>query len=85
MMKTIRHAVFAMFTIACALIANAQEYPTKSLRIIVPFLAGIALFALLATHWLVLDAGFATSLVLLLLMKSYVELVRVMSDMLLPK
>jgi hypothetical protein len=50
-----------------------------------PFLGGIALFALLAMHWLVLVAGLVTSLVLLLLMRSYVELVRVISDMLLPK
>lgn len=50
-----------------------------------PFLGGIALFVLLAMHWLVLVAGFVTSLVLLLIMKSYVELVRVIADMLLPK
>ena len=50
-----------------------------------PFLGSVAVFALLATHWLVLAAGIVTSLVLLLIMKSYVELVRVISDMLLPK
>jgi hypothetical protein len=50
-----------------------------------PLLAGIALFSLLSTHWLVLVAGAVGGLVLLLLMKSYVELVRVISDMLLPK
>lgn len=73
-----------------------DQYPTIKLIVehgntiellvaVLPFLAGIALFVLLAMHWLVLVAGFVTSLVLLLLMKSYVELVRVISDMLLPK
>lgn len=52
---------------------------------VLPLLGTIAAFALLATHWLVLVAGFVASAVLLLLMKSYVELVRVISDMLLPK
>lgn len=50
-----------------------------------PILAGVALFALLSLHWLVLVAGAVASLVLLFFMKSYVELVRVISDMLLPK
>ena len=50
-----------------------------------PLLGAIALFAVFSMHWLVLVAGVVASLVLLLLMKSYVELVRVISDMLLPK
>ena len=50
-----------------------------------PFLGAFAFYALLATHWLVPLSGAVTSLVLLLLLKSYVELVRVIADMLLPK
>ncbi len=50
-----------------------------------PLLGSLAAFALLGSHWLVLCAGLVTSAVLLLIMKSYVELVRVISDMLLPK
>lgn len=52
---------------------------------VLPFLGGLALFTLLSTHWLAVVAGAVASLVLLLIMKSYVELVRVISDMLLPK
>ena len=73
-----------------------DQYPTIKLIVehgnaiamliaVLPLLGGIALFALLSMHWLVLAAGLVTSLVLLLLMRSYVELVRVISDMLLPK
>jgi hypothetical protein len=73
-----------------------DQYPTIKLLVengnaiailiaVLPFLGAIALFALLSTHWLVLAAGVVTSLVLLLLMKSYVELVRVMAGMLLPQ
>jgi len=47
-------------------------------------LAGIAIL-LFSMHWLVLVCGLLMSLVLLLLMKSYVELIRVISEMLLPK
>lgn len=50
-----------------------------------PFLGSLAVFALVAPHWLVPVAGLVTSAVLLLIMRSYVELVRVISDMLLPK
>ena len=50
-----------------------------------PLLGAITFFALLGMHWLTLVAGLVTSLVLLLIMKSYVELVRVIADMLLPK
>ena len=50
-----------------------------------PLLGSMAVFALAGTHWLVLVAGIVASAVLFLIMKSYVELVRVISDMLLPK
>ena len=73
-----------------------DQYPTiklivergNAIAIVVaalPFLGGLALFVLLAMHWVVLVAGIVTSLVVLLIMKSYVELVRVIADMLLPK
>lgn len=52
---------------------------------ILPLLGAIALFGLLSWHWLVLAAGLVASAVVLLLMRSYVELVRVIADMLLPK
>ena len=52
---------------------------------VLPFLGGIAVFFLLGTHWLVPAAGVVVSLVMLLLMRSFVELVRVIADMLLPK
>ncbi len=52
---------------------------------VLPLCGAVALVALFALHWLVLVAGVACSLVLFLLMKSYVELVRVIADMLLPK
>jgi len=50
-----------------------------------PVIGAIAAFFLLPAHWLVLIAGAVGSVVLLLFLKSYVELVRVLSDMLLPK
>lgn len=40
MTKTILHIVFAVFAATCAISASAQEYPTKPLRIIVPFSPG---------------------------------------------
>ena len=43
------------------------------------------MFAFVTPHWLVLAAGVVASAAELLLMRSYVELVRVISDMLLPK
>jgi hypothetical protein len=52
---------------------------------VLPLLGAIAALVLLGAHWLALPAGAACSAVLLLLMKSYVELVRVISDMLLPQ
>ena len=39
----------------------------------------------LGTHWVVVVAGAVAGAFLYLLMRSYVELVRVMSDMLIPK
>ena len=73
-----------------------DQYPTIKLIVergnaiayavaVLPLLGAIAVFALLGTHWLVLVVGVVTTLVLLLIMKSYVELVRVIADMLLPK
>jgi len=50
-----------------------------------PLLGAIAVFAFVVMHWLVLVAGVVLSGVLLLILKSYVELVRVIADMLLPK
>lgn len=51
---------------------------------VLPFLGGIALAAL-GTHWFALAAGAVGSAVVYFLMRSYVELVRVIADMLLPK
>jgi hypothetical protein len=73
-----------------------DQYPTIKLIVehgktiagcisILPLLGALAAFLLLPMHWLILVAGIVTSAVLLLIMKSYVELVRVISDMLLPK
>jgi hypothetical protein len=49
-----------------------------------PLLGGLALAAL-GVHWFVLVAGAVGSAVVYFLMRSYVELVRVIADMLLPK
>lgn len=51
---------------------------------LLPLLGGIAALAA-GMHWLLLVAGLVGSAVLYFLMKSYVELVRVIADMLLPK
>jgi hypothetical protein len=51
---------------------------------ILPLLGAVALFAL-GVHWFVLVAGLVASAVVYFLMRSYVELVRVIADMLLPK
>jgi hypothetical protein len=51
---------------------------------ILPLLGALALFAL-GMHWLVLAAGVVAAAVAYLLLRSYVELVRVMADMLIPK
>ena len=52
---------------------------------ILPFIGCWAVYEVFSLHWLILPAGAVLSLVLLLIMKSYVELVRVVSEMLLPK
>jgi hypothetical protein len=49
-----------------------------------PLLGAIALVAL-GVHWFALVAGAVAAAVVYFLMKSYVELVRVIADMLLPK
>jgi hypothetical protein len=46
---------------------------------------GSALLVAYGLHWLLLPGGAVASAVLYLLMRSYVELVRVIADMLLPK
>ena len=51
---------------------------------LLPASAGIVA-AFYGWHWAVLVAGCVLSLVLGVLMKSYIELVRVMADMLIPK
>ena len=48
-------------------------------------LVGTLVLAGFGVHWLVLAAGAVASAVVYLLMRSYVELVRVIADMLLPK
>ena len=75
--------------------ASMDQYPT--IKLIVEkgnaLAAGIGLLPLLGAlvlaafgiHWVVLAAGLVASAVLYLLMRSYVELVRVIADMLLPK
>ena len=72
-----------------------DQYPTIKLIVergnllaiaigILPLLGSVALFGL-GGHWLVIVAGTVTSAVVYFLMRSYVELVRVMADMLIPK
>ena len=72
-----------------------DQYPTIKLIVekgnalataigLLPFVGGIVL-AVLGVHWVVLAAGVVASAVVYLLMRSYVELVRVIADMLLPK
>jgi len=51
---------------------------------LLPFAGGLALFSL-GTHWFAVLAGAIAAAVVYLLMRSYVELVRVMADMLIPK
>ena len=51
---------------------------------LLPLLGGIALL-LLGVHWFALVGGAVAAAVVYFLMKSYVELVRVIADMLLPK
>ena len=51
---------------------------------LLPLLGGIVLAAM-GVHWMVAIAGAVAAGVLYFLMRSYVELVRVIADMLLPK
>jgi hypothetical protein len=51
---------------------------------VLPLLGGVAL-VMLGVHWFALVAGAVAAAVVYFLMRSYVELVRVIADMLLPK
>lgn len=51
---------------------------------ILPLLGG-AVLAALGVHWMAIVAGAVAASVVYFLMRSYVELVRVIADMLLPK
>ena len=51
---------------------------------VLPLVGATALFGF-GVHWLILAAGVVAAAVVYLLMRSYVELVRVIADMLLPK
>ena len=51
---------------------------------LLPLLGALVLCAF-GMHWLVVLAGAVAAAVVYLLMRSYVELVRVMADMLIPK
>lgn len=73
-----------------------DQYPTLKLIVergnvlalviaLLPMFAAIAAIAGVAWHWLALSAGVIGSLVVYVMLKSYVELVRVMADMLIPK
>ena len=72
-----------------------EQYPTIKLIVekgdtiarvvgVLPAIGGLALL-LLGAHWFAVPVGVVTSAVLFFIMKSYVELVRVIADMLLPK
>ena len=72
-----------------------EQYPTlklivergELLAIVVGVLPLVGALTLLGfgMHWLVVVAGAVAAVVVYLLMRSYVELVRVMADMLIPK
>ena len=73
-----------------------DQYPTIRLIIergsalaaaiaLLPLCAAAAAVAGVPWQWLALGAGIVGALVVYVLMKSYVELVRVMADMLIPK
>jgi len=51
---------------------------------LLPLVGAVTLFGF-GVHWLILTAGIVAAAVVYLLMRSYVELVRVIADMLLPK
>lgn len=72
-----------------------DQYPTLNLIVrhgeslaavagLLPLLGAIAAFVL-GAHWIMLPAGAVAGGFLYLLLRSYVELVRVMADMLIPK
>ena len=72
-----------------------DQYPTIKLIVergnllailigLLPLAGALVLFAF-GVHWLVVVAGAVGAAVVYLLMRSYVELVRVMADMLIPK
>ena len=72
-----------------------DQYPTIKLIVergnllailigLLPLAGALVLFAF-GVHWLVVVAGGVGAAVVYLLMRSYVELVRVMADMLIPK
>ena len=72
-----------------------DQYPTIKLIVergnliaaavgVLPLLGAIAL-VVLGVHWFALVAGVVAAAVLYFLMRSYVELVRVIADMLLPQ
>jgi hypothetical protein len=73
-----------------------DQYPTIKLIIergnvlaiaiaVLPLCAALAAIAGMPWHWLAFVAGVVAAPVAYLLLKSYVELVRVMADMLIPK
>ena len=72
-----------------------DQYPTIKLIVergntlavaigILPLLGALVLLAF-GLHWLIIVAGAVAAAVLYLLLRSYVELVRVVADMLIPK
>jgi hypothetical protein len=95
-LAALRHARAAPRLRVLLLPASMDQYPIIK-RIVeqgdtiaaviaaLPFVGSLAFFLLLPVHWLVPVSGAVASAVLLLLLKSYVELVRVIADMLLPK
>lgn len=73
-----------------------DQYPTIRLVVargdiiavviaLLPLAGAVAVAALFKVHWLVLVAGAVASLVSYFLMRSFVEIVRIIADMLLPK
>ncbi|MCC6534505.1 MAG: hypothetical protein IT531_18285 [Burkholderiales bacterium] len=52
---------------------------------LLPLAGALLLVIMMGMHWFILVAGVVVTGVVYLLMRSYVELVRVIADMLLPK
>ncbi|MFO1189733.1 MAG: hypothetical protein U1E97_09160 [Alphaproteobacteria bacterium] len=52
---------------------------------LLPVAAAMLVLALGLAHWLILLAGLGAAALLFVFVKSYVELVRIIADMLLPK